>query len=135
MSKETSVVRNPTQTAAAALSRSAEDAPVYSPRSDIYEKADALVLLAEMPGVSEKSIEIELEADRLTITGRPEAEQLTGYTLSYGEYRPGTFWRTFRLSDEIDASRIEATIRNGVLRLTLPKKESVKARKIPVKVS
>lgn len=104
----------------------------FAPRVDIYEVNDNVVLVADMPGVDETSIEITLEKDLLTIRGTVLLIEHEGYNLSYAEYRTGDYARTFTLSNDVDRSKIEATIRNGVLRLTLPKAESAKPKRIEV---
>lgn len=106
---------------------------VYIPRVDIYETADSVVLMADMPGVSQDQVDITLEKNVLTIVGYVEATERDGYSLSYSEYSEGDYERTFALSDEVDRNRIEATMKDGVLKLTLPKAEEVKTRKIAVR--
>jgi HSP20 family molecular chaperone IbpA len=106
---------------------------VFIPRVDICETKDAIVLLADMPGVDEKSIDITLEKSVLTLLGRVEPEPYESYRAAYVEYEAGDYERAFTLSDEIDRDRIEASVKNGVLRLTIPKAEPVKLRKINVK--
>jgi HSP20 family molecular chaperone IbpA len=106
---------------------------VYVPRVDIYEAGDEVILTADMPGVDENSVDITLEKNVLTIEGRVEWERPAGYELAYAEYGVGDYHRTFALSNEVDQSRIEATVRNGVLRLVLPKSEVAKTRKIAVR--
>jgi HSP20 family molecular chaperone IbpA len=106
---------------------------VFIPRVDICETKDAIVLLADMPGVDEKSIDITLEKNVLTLLGRVEPETYEGYRAACVEYDAGDYERAFTLSDEIDRDRIDASVKNGVLRLTLPKAEPVKLRKINVK--
>jgi HSP20 family molecular chaperone IbpA len=105
---------------------------VYMPRVDIYEQDDTTVLVADMPGVDENSIDITLEKNVLTIRGFVE-EPLQGYGLAYGEYGVGDYERTFALSDEVDRNKIEASMKDGVLRLTLPKAEEARSRKISVR--
>ena len=105
---------------------------VFTPNTDIYEQEDALVLLADMPGADEKSIDINVERNVLTIEGRVEPEDVQGRELLYSEYVTGDYRRTFTLSNEIDAGRIEASIRDGVLRLVLPKAKEAVPRKIDV---
>jgi HSP20 family molecular chaperone IbpA len=105
---------------------------VFVPRVDIFENDDAILLYADMPGVDEKSIDITLEKNILTIEGCVCDETMEGYELSYMEYDVGDYRRSFTLSDVIDRDKIEATVRNGVLKLTLPKAEPAKARKINV---
>lgn len=106
---------------------------VYIPRVDIYETGDSVVLMADMPGVSQEQVDVTLEKNVLTIVGYVEATERDGYSLSYSEYSEGDYERTFSLSDEVDRNRIEATMKDGVLKLTLPKAEEVKTRKIAVR--
>lgn len=105
---------------------------VFKPDVDIAEKSDDTVLLADVPGVDEKSLDITLEKNVITIRGRVEPDIPAGYRFAYGEYEVGDYERAFTLSDEVDKDRIQATIRNGVLRLVLPKAAAAKARKIAI---
>ncbi len=107
--------------------------PVFTPPADIYETKDALVLLLEMPGVERDSINITLDRRVLTITGQCNPGVPEGYSLSHAEYREGDYERAFTLSEEIDSERIEATLKNGVLKVTLPKVKPAPARTITVK--
>ena len=106
-----------------------EDRPVFVPATDIYEKADAILVQCDLPGVDEKNLEITLEDNVLTITGRQAEETPEGYDLVLSEYRSGVFRRSFTISNEIDNDGIKARIRNGVLNLELPK--AAKAPKSP----
>jgi len=108
--------------------------PAFVPRTDIYEANDEIVLIADMPGVDEGSLDITLEKNVLTVNGLVEQTEPEGYTLTYSEYRVGDFQRSFRVSNEIDQDQIEATLKDGVLRLRLPK-VSPTTRKIAVKAS
>lgn len=105
---------------------------LYMPRVDIYEQDDETVLVADMPGVDEQSVDITLEKNVLTIKGYVE-DVMEGYGLAYGEYGVGDFERTFALSDEVDRNKIQASMKDGVLRLVLPKAEEARTRKIAVK--
>jgi HSP20 family molecular chaperone IbpA len=108
---------------------------VYSPNVDILEKRDAIVLLADMPGVDDKSVNITLDKNILTLFGTVEMESLKGYNLEYAEYGMGDYQRSFTISSLIDQNKIEASVKDGVLRLILPKAEEAKARKIEVRAS
>jgi len=110
-----------------------QDKVTFIPRSDIYEREDALVVVADMPGVDEKSVDIHVERKVLTITGRVPADEFEGHRLAYAEYEAGDFERSFNLSDEVDIDKIEATVKQGVLRLVLPKAEAALPKKIAVK--
>lgn len=106
--------------------------PAFIPRTDIYETNEAIYVVADMPGVDEKSVDIMLEKNILTIQGLVEPVYPEGYTLAYAEYEDGDFQRRFTLTEEIDQDKIEATLRQGVLRLKLPKTTPTQ-RKISVK--
>jgi HSP20 family molecular chaperone IbpA len=106
---------------------------VFSPSADIYERGDALVVAVDMPGVDENSVEINVERRILTINGQVAPEQYRNYRLTYAEYETGDFERSFTLNEEVDVNKIEATVKNGVLRLVLPKAEETKPKKIAVK--
>jgi HSP20 family protein len=105
---------------------------VFKPDVDITEQKDDTVLTADLPGVDDKSIDITLEKNVITIRGNVEPEIPAGYRLAYAEYEVGDYERAFTLSDEVDKDRIQATIKNGVLRLVLPKAAAAKARKIAI---
>jgi HSP20 family molecular chaperone IbpA len=105
----------------------------FVPRADIYETDEGVIVLLDMPGVNGASIDITLEKNILNINGFSEMETPEGYTLAFAEYEPGDYERSFRLSGRFDRENIEAVYNHGVLRLTLPKAEKEKARKISVK--
>ncbi len=105
----------------------------YNPDVDIIEKKDNITVVADMAGVDEKSVDITLEKNILTIHGRIEPEIPEKMKLVYSEYGVGDYQRVFTLSGEIDRERIEAKVKNGVLTLVMPKSEAPKAKKITVK--
>ena len=107
--------------------------PVYAPRVDIVETADALEVLADMPGVTREGVEVTLEQRVLTIRGRADAAAVPeGLAPLYLEYEPGDYERSFALSDAVDPSGIEARVRGGVLRLRLPKAGPAERQRIEV---
>jgi HSP20 family protein len=105
---------------------------VFKPDVDITERKDETVLIADLPDVDEQSLDITLEKNVITIRGRVQLEMPAGYRLAYAEYEVGDYERAFTLSEEVDKDRIQATIKNGVLKLVLPKAPAAKARKILV---
>jgi HSP20 family protein len=109
------------------------DCQCFVPRADIYEVDDQIVVVADVPGASEASIEITVEKNVLTINAYVDPVEHEGYALTWAEYEVGDYQRSFRLSEEIDRGKIEATIKDGVLRLYMPKAEEAQARKISVK--
>ena len=106
---------------------------VFSPRADVYETGDEIVVMADMPGVLEDSVDITLEKNVLTIQGKVDTPSHAGYRLAYGEFEDGDYKRSFALSEGVNQDGIEATVRDGVLRLVLAKAKEAAARKIPVK--
>lgn len=105
---------------------------VYTPDVDIIERKDDILVLADMPGADETSVDVILEKNIVTIYGRVKPEVPEGNTPVYVEYGIGDYERTFTLSNEIDRDKIRATVKNGTLRLLLPKAETAKTRKIQV---
>jgi HSP20 family protein len=109
------------------------DRLAFVPRADIYETDDEIVVVADMPGVDENTVDIALENNVLTINGYVEMEQPEGYSLAYAEYRVGDYQRALSLSDQIDQEGIEATVKDGVLRLHLPKITEARVKTIAIK--
>jgi len=105
---------------------------VFKPDVDIVERKDDTLLTADLPGVDEHSLDITLEKNVLTIKGTVNQNIPSGYRLTYAEYEVGDYERAFTLSDEVDKDRIQASVKNGVLRLVLPKSAAAKTRKIAV---
>ncbi|MEO0249883.1 MAG: Hsp20/alpha crystallin family protein [candidate division WOR-3 bacterium] len=106
---------------------------IYTPNVDIIERSDDILLIADMPGVDEKTVDIGLDNNVLSIYGRVDPEIPENYKLTVAEYGIGDYQRSFTLTDEVDSDKIQATVKNGVLKIILPKAEKVKARKIAVK--
>ena len=107
----------------------------FVPRADIYETTDEIVVLLDMPGIEKEKIDVSLEKNVLTVNGYVKIEKPEGYSLARTEYRLGDYERSFRISNQVEREGIEAQYKDGVLRLTLPKAEEAKERKIPVKVN
>ncbi|GIX41397.1 MAG: hypothetical protein KatS3mg129_1130 [Leptospiraceae bacterium] len=104
----------------------------YTPPVDIYENNNEYILYAEIPGASENDVEVTLEKNTLTITAKVNQEVPEGYRLFYSEYGIGDYKRSFELTNEIDQDKIEAVVKNGVLKLRLPKVQP-SVKKIQVK--
>ena len=107
----------------------------WSPTSDVIETKDEIVIKAELPGIDEKAVDIEIEAGVLTIKGERKAEQETeekGYRRVERSY--GSFLRAFTLPANVDPEKITAGFANGLLEVHLPKKEGAKPRSIKVEV-
>lgn len=106
---------------------------VYTPRTDIYETDEAVVVVADLPGVNEDSLDITVENDKLRIHGTAENAPKETHSLAYREYRIRDFERRFILSNRVDGENIKAAYSNGILELTIPKAESAAVKKILVK--
>jgi len=106
--------------------------PLAAPRVDVYETSDAYVVTADLPGVAESALDVTLEKDQLTIAGRVEPVRRESHRLRLAESTAGGFVRSFALPEGIDRERIAATVKNGVLRLTLPKSAAMRPRKIVI---
>lgn len=105
----------------------------WTPAVDIKENADGFVIVADVPGVDPKDIEVHMENGILTIKGERESEkkeEKEGYKRVERSY--GSFYRRFSMPETADASKINAKSKNGVLEITIPKQEKVQARKIEV---
>ncbi|MBN1848876.1 MAG: Hsp20/alpha crystallin family protein [Deltaproteobacteria bacterium] len=109
--------------------------PVFIPVVDIFETEKELTLLADMPGVKAENLNIDINKGVLTLIGDVQPPEAKGETEVWREYRTGKYQREFHLSDIIDQAKIEAELKDGVLRLRLPKIEAAKPRKIAVKAS
>jgi len=106
-----------------------------SPAVDIFEDAAAITLLADMPGVAKDRLDVRLDGDTLSIEGRVELEGLQDMRALWAEVNVPRFRRTFTLSRELDASRVEANLKDGVLTLRVPKQAHAQPRRIEVNAS
>ena len=107
----------------------------WMPAVDIFEKNGELVLRAELPGMEEKEIDVQLEGNVMTLKGErklEKEEKESDYHRIESFY--GTFSRSFTLPESVDRDKIKADYKNGVLTITMPQKPEVKPREIPVSV-
>ena len=104
----------------------------YVPPTDIYETADALTLVMEMPAVDKKDLAVTLENDVLRVEGRIDFSKYEGLEPLYTEYNIGHYARSFTLGSAIDQGKIGAQLEDGVLTLTLHKAEAAKPRRIAI---
>jgi HSP20 family molecular chaperone IbpA len=123
------------QGSAAEKAQNTEARCIFSPRSDVYETGDALFVVADMPGVDEEGLQVTLEKNMLTIEGRTRKATPEGYRQVYGGYPMGDYERRIVLAEGVDRDHIEATLKNGVMRLRLPKAKEAIARSIPVRAA
>lgn len=115
--------------------KSVADTKVFVPQVDIVESEDRILLVADVPGVDQEGLEITLEKNVLTIKGTVTPQAPEGYQLAYSEYAVGNYERAFTVSNDIDRQGIEAVVKDGVLRLTLPKAKHAVLQKIAVKTA
>jgi HSP20 family protein len=104
----------------------------FIPFTDIFENADTLVVVMEIPGVAQEDLEIRVEKDVLSVEGRIDFTKYQGLKPVYTEYNVGHFTRSFSLSSEIDQGAISARVKDGVLTLTLPKARQAEPRRIVI---
>jgi len=105
-------------------------AKAFTPAIDVEEDQERYLLRADLPGVEEKDISLHVHEGKLILSGRrePDATKSTVFR----ERRAGAFQREFYLGEAVNSEKIEASYKNGVLTVVLPKKEEVKPRQIPV---
>lgn len=108
------------------------DRPVFTPLTDIYEEGDTINVCCEVPGVSKDKVDISMEDNNLTITAYQDEENLDSFDLIHQGYRKGIYKRSFTVSEGIDREKISAKLENGVLKLALPKSESLKPKQIKI---
>jgi HSP20 family protein len=120
------------QTTETRNTESRRDIPTFVPPTDIFDTDQQIVMLLDVPGADPASIDVALERRVLTVSAHSQPFQPQHYALLHGEYDDGNYERAFTLSDEVDGERIEATLKDGVLRLTLPKMTPSPAKKIAV---
>jgi len=107
----------------------------WMPAVDILEKNGDMILRCEIPGISEKDIDLKLEGNVLTLKGEKKLdheEDRNNYHRLESFY--GTFSRSFTLPETVDTDKIKADYKNGVLTVTIPQKPEVRPREIPVSV-
>lgn len=108
-----------------------ESAPAVSPYMDIYESADEIIMIADMPGVTQQNLELKFENNEISIKGNQSPLEET-WKPRFCEYKPLRFERGFKLPSGIDVSKIRADFTGGVLTVTLPKSEHEKPHTIKI---
>jgi HSP20 family protein len=121
-----------------AASRNAADEKTrrlkLNPAVDIFEDSQGVTLLADLPGVTRERLEVSVHDGSLTIEAESVVPTPVNLHLSHAEIRAPYFSRQFAVSDDFDTSRIEANLKDGVLKLTIPRREEAKPRRIDVSV-
>lgn len=108
------------------------DPVVFTPPIDIFETPEGLVLLADLPGVTIESLELQVQDNKLTLFGKVKPDLPPEARLIHQEYAVGHFLRSFILSDEVDHDRITAKLNQGVLEVVLPQLRKSEPRRIHV---
>ncbi|MBW7908698.1 MAG: Hsp20/alpha crystallin family protein [Kiritimatiellae bacterium] len=106
--------------------------PVFAPATDVYETAKEIVLFVDVPGVTPDQIDVSLENRTLTISARRTAPDQVEHKAVHREFGSVEYRRTFTLTKDVDRNGIVARIKNGVLRLSLPKAAETQPRRIEV---
>lgn len=124
---------NKTEPEEATVTEHTRSGRAYRPNVDILEQTDELLVLADVPGAKGDEIDVKFEDGTLSIHAQVEPRQEGDNPFLLREYGVGDYYRTFRVSEAVDASKITADYADGVLTVHLPKAEAVKPRKISVK--
>jgi HSP20 family protein len=114
-------------------SESTRSRPTFRPRVDILESEGGLTIVADVPGATSESVNIMLERRQLTIRADVEDHAPEGMSALYLEYEIGDWERSFTLSRDFDMERIEATLKDGVLMVNLPRAPELESKRIQVK--
>lgn len=101
-------------------------------RANLYQTGDGFEMRLEVPGMEKESLDIKIQGNYLEISGSREQKLPEGYKVHRTESPNGSFSRSFTLPDEIDSNHVEATLKDGILYLTLPKSEAAKPRQITI---
>ena len=111
----------------------APELPAMVPAVDVLENEAGITVRADLPGVSKEGLHVRVDGETLTIEGQVNLGQMQNLEPVYAEIRTALYKRSFVLSRDLDTSKIDATMKNGVLTLTVPKLEQAKPRRIPVR--
>jgi HSP20 family protein len=107
--------------------------PAFSPDIDIYISNDALFLVVDLPGVGKGDVTIQFdESNTLVINAKSTSSEPKNCVLRQFNY--GNYYRAFQLSDDYDKDKVSASLENGLLKITIPKRDEVKPRKIEIKI-
>jgi len=113
--------------------REARTAPI-APAIDVFEDEEGIVLRADLPGVTKESLEVRVDGETLTIAGQVSLGEAKTLGSVYAEVRVADYRRELVLSRDLDSSRIDAAIKDGVLQVRVPKLEQARPRRVPVRV-
>ncbi|MEJ2057685.1 MAG: Hsp20/alpha crystallin family protein [Desulfofustis sp.] len=103
------------------------------PRTNLYDRGDRFELIAEIPGLTNDDLEVKIQGNYLEISGNREVHEPEGYRVHRSERGSASFTRSLTLPADVDSSRADANLKDGILVLTLPKSEAAKPRQISIK--
>ncbi|AFL72718.1 Hsp20/alpha crystallin family protein [Thiocystis violascens] len=115
------------------IQKNRESAYTLRPAVNVFEDAEGITLEADMPGVPRDRLQLQADKDSLLIEGELQIAMPEGIDALYADIRETRYSRSFALSRELDAQNIDASLKDGVLRLRIPKREEVRPRKIEVR--
>jgi len=104
----------------------------YTPLVDVIENNDAFIFQADLPSVQPGEVDVTFENGVLTLEGKVQPRQPAGHPYVWQEYGVGHFYRSFNISTPVNVEGIRAELKNGELRLYVPKAESAKTRRVPI---
>jgi HSP20 family molecular chaperone IbpA len=131
---DTQRIPTPTQPGTEVQNRSRETQGFLRPPVDVFEDAEGITLSLDMPGVSKDRLNVQADKDALVIEGEMQISMPDGMQALYAEVHSTRYRRSFTLSGELDAEKIEAGLKDGVLTVHIPKRAELRPRKIEVKV-
>ena len=117
---------------AATVSERRSERRTITPRVDISETGEAVLIVADMPGVAAEGVDVRIHGDLLSLRGTSRAVEPDTFQAIWREYAPCDYERSFRLGHAIDGERISASAKDGVVRVTLPKRASAQPKRIAV---
>ena len=129
----TMVPANESQLAVTTDPSARAEKPTMTPPADVFESDSTFTILLDMPGVSHEGLDITLERNVLSILGQTNYPIPEGLSAAYVEFVPRNYKRSFALANDIDFDAIDATLKDGVLRLTLPKAQKAQKRQIAIR--
>ncbi len=132
MSEQKEIVQSSEARDVSRAEQSATPEVVLRPAVDVYETDEGVTVKADLPGVSKESLNVQVDKDVLTIEGTVSLDVPENMEARYAEVQSSRYRHSFTLSQDLDTSKIEAELVQGVLTLRIPKREEVKPRKITV---
>jgi HSP20 family protein len=103
-----------------------------SPRTNLYDNGDHFVVVAEVPGLTKNDIELKIQGNYLELSGSRKSETPEGYKIHRTESAAATFTRSFTIPADVDVDKVDASLKDGLLTLKLPKAEAAKPKQISI---